>query len=207
MNTRERIIETAEVLFAKHGYEGTSLRDITEHAGVNIAAVNYHFGSKEGLLTALLDRVIAPINAERLDLLAKASTNGTPDLRQVLTAFLLPDLHSIATLRGRNPELPRFVSRMYSDSSPLMEGVIGKQFREMRQTFGQAFARALPDLEPDELSFRVSCLVGVVVYMFASVEAPGVAPLTTDDVDRDLHRLLTMAESILTAPVAEVATA
>ena len=204
MDTKSRIIETAEVLFAKHGYEGTSLRDITEAAHVNVAAVNYHFGSKDGLLTALLDRVITPINEERLALLAEYHSDGTPDLRQVLTAFLLPDLQSIESLRRRNPELPRFVSRMYSDGSPLMGGVIGDQFARMRQEFGRAFAETLPDLSATELSFRISCLVGVVVYMFASVEAPGVTPLTTGDIESDLQRLLSVAESMLTAPVQEV---
>ena len=207
MDTKSRILATAEVQFAKHGYEGTSLRDITEAAQVNIAAVNYHFGSKEGLLTSLLDRVIAPMNAERLRLLEEATADGPLELRQVLTAFLLPDLHGLEALRKRNRELPRFVSRMYSESSPLMEGVIGEQFATMRERFGQAFAETLPHLDQEELSFRISCLVGIVVYMFASVEAPGVSPLTTADTESDLRRLLSITESMFRAPIPEVTTA
>lgn len=207
MRTKERIIEAAEVLFAKQGYQGTSLREITEAAEANVAAVNYHFGSKEGLLIAILDRVVAPINVERLRLLEEASRNGPPDVRQILTSFLLPDLRSIGELRERNPELPRFVSRMYSESTPLMEQVIGTQFAEMRREFGKAFAVALPKLEREEIAFRTSCLVGIVVYMFASVEAPGISSFVTGDIDSDLDRLLTIAEAILTAPVKEVANA
>jgi AcrR family transcriptional regulator len=204
MGTRDRILESAEVLFATNGYDGTSLRDITEQAGANVAAVNYHFGSKENLLTALLDRVVVPINRGRLDLLEKASAEGPPDLEETLTAFLLPDLHSLETLRNRNPDLPRFVSRMYSENSPLMREVMGAQFTEIGQKFGVALARVLPDLGTDEIAFRLSCVVGIVVYMFAGVEAPGVAPLAAGDAQTDLPRLLAVARSIMTAPVREV---
>lgn len=207
MSTKDQIIQAAEILFALNGYGGTSLRDITERAGVNVAAVNYHFGSKENLLIELLDRIIAPINTERLEMLEEASADGPPDLEQILTAFLLPDLTSLNLLRARNPDLPRFVSRMYSEASPLMGRIVGMQFAEMREKFGEAFARALPELSPTEISFRLSCIVGIVVYLFAGVEAPGVAPLATGDVKTDLARLLTVTRSIMTAPVAEVAMA
>lgn len=207
MSTKDQIIQAAEILFALNGYDGTSLRDITERAGVNVAAVNYHFGSKENLLIELLDRIIAPINTERLEMLEEASADGPPDLEQILTAFLLPDLTSLNLLRARNPDLPRFVSRMYSEASPLMGRIVGMQFAEMREKFGEAFARALPELSPTEISFRLSCIVGIVVYLFAGVEAPGVAPLATGDVKTDLARLLTVTRSIMTAPVAEIAMA
>lgn len=207
MSTKDQIIQAAEILFALNGYGGTSLRDITERAGVNVAAVNYHFGSKENLLIELLDRIIAPINTERLEMLEEASADGPPDLEQILTAFLLPDLTSLNLLRARNPDLPRFVSRMYSEASPLMGRIVGMQFAEMREKFGEAFARALPELSPTEISFRLSCIVGIVVYLFAGVEAPGVAPLATGDVKTDLARLLTVTRSIMTAPVAEIAMA
>jgi len=94
---------------------------------------------------------------------------------------------------------------MYSENTPLMERVIGAQFIETRQKFGQAFAQALPDLDPEDLAFRITCLVGIVVYMFASVDAPGIAPLATGNVDSDLDRMLTVARSILLSPVREVA--
>jgi AcrR family transcriptional regulator len=201
--TRERIIEAAEVLFALNGYDGTSMRDITERAEVNVAAVNYHFGSKENLLVALLDRIIAPINDERLALLASSDSD---DLDSVLASFLLPDLHALEKLRDRNPDLPRFVSRMYSENSPLMHRVVGAQFAEVRREFAKAFADALPGYDEAEISFRISCVVGIVVYLFAGVQAPGVAPLTTGSAEMDLSRLLSVTRSIMTAPVEELST-
>ena len=70
--TRYRILDTAESLFAEQGFSATSLRNITTAAGVNLAAVNYHFRSKEGLIEAVFARRVAPLNAERLELLTAA---------------------------------------------------------------------------------------------------------------------------------------
>lgn len=201
MRTRDRIIETAEVLFAARGYEGTSLRDITDRAGVNVAAVNYHFGSKEGLLREVLDRVVVPINERRLILLEEARGRGDVDLDAVLIAFLVPDLDALYHLRERDPDLPKFVARMYSEHTPLMSEFIADQFSELGGHFGRAFGEALPHLATDELSYRLTCLVGIVVYMFAGVSAPTMTPIAGDDPHHDLQRLLAIARSIMTAPI------
>jgi AcrR family transcriptional regulator len=201
--TRDRILETAEVLFATKGYEGTSLRDITDRAGVNVAAVNYHFGSKEGLLREVLDRVVVPINQRRLQLLEREYETGTIDLETVLRAFLIPDLDALRLLRERDRDLPRFVARMYSEDTPLMSEFITEQFTELGKRFGRAFREVLPQLDEVELSYRLTCLVGIVVYMFAGVSAPAMTPLVGDDPDLDLQRLLAIARSIMTAPTGQ----
>ena len=198
--TREQIVRAAEVLFAQDGYAGTSLRHITEAANVNIAAVNYHFGSKENLLIEILDRVIGPINDDRLRLLDEAEAEGIPDAGRILTAFLLPDLHALDRLRSRNPALPKFVSRMYSEGSELMGQVMGRQFAEIQRRFYAAFANALPDLTSDEIAWRLHCVVGIVVYLFAGVEAPGMASIIGPDIDRNLKQLLGLTLALMTAP-------
>ena len=97
IETKERLLDVAERLFADFGYRATSLRDITSEAGVNLASVNYHFGSKDALLAALLDRRFAPVNHRRLELLdeLEASADGAVGLRDLVRAFLSPpfDLH------------------------------------------------------------------------------------------------------------------
>lgn len=203
-NTRMRIVRAAEVLFARDGYEGTSLRQITEEAGVNVAAVNYHFGSKENLLIEVLDRVVGPINEERMRLLDRAEADGDPDATAVLTAFLLPDLQVIEELRARDPSLPRFVSRMYSEGSELMGRVMGRQFAETRRRFYAAFARALPALSGEEIAWRLHCVVGIVVYLFAGVEAKGMPQMIGDDIEENLRKLLEVTVPLMSAPTREV---
>ena len=205
-DTRERIIRAAEVLFARNGYSATSLRQITDTAGVNIAAVNYHFGTKENLLTEILDRVVGPINAERLDLLDQAEATGSPGLTEVLTAFLVPDLHVLDRLRARDPELPRFVSRMYTEGSGLMEQMMGRQFAETQRRFYTAFRNALPHLGPEEIVWRLGCVVGIIVYLFAGVETSGMPSMIGADPDQNLARLLSVTVPVMTAPVTEVVT-
>lgn len=189
------------MLFAREGYAATSLRQITEAAGVNIAAVNYHFGSKENLLIEILDQVVTPINTERLQLLDQAEAADTLDVAQILTAFLLPDLHALDELRRRDPELPRFVSRMYSENTELMDQVIGRQFAEAQRRFYTAFQQVLPHLSLDEIAWRLHCVVGIVLYLFAGVEASGTPPMTGPDPEKNLARVLTVTAPLMTAPM------
>ena len=195
-STRESIVRSAEVLFAENGYATTSLREITEHAGVNIASVNYHFGGKENLLIEVLDRVVAPLNAQRLEMLDEIERAGEPEVRSILTAFLLPDLNVLYELRQRDPALPQFVSRMYSESSELMNRIIGEQFVEVGVRFGEALALAVPDLSPDEVMWRMQCIVGVVIHLFSRS-----SELVGEDRSHELERLLAVTVPLISAPM------
>lgn len=199
-DTRTSIIEAAEVLFAREGYDGTSLRAITEEAGANLAAVNYHFGSKENLLIEILDRIVGPLNDQRLKLLDDIEMTGPGSTKEILTAFLLPDLHSIEKLRARDPALTRFVARMYTEGTELMSRVMGRQFAETQKRFYQAFGAALPQLDEDDIEWRLHCIVGIVIYLFATADSPGLPDLLGDDLDGNLERLLEVALPIMTAP-------
>src|SRR6185369_727122 len=93
--TKTRILDAAERLFVEHGFEATSLRSLTSAAGVNLAAVNYHFGSKEELFQAVLTRRLDPMNQERIDLLERMEREaGTRPLTcaKILFAMLVPAL-------------------------------------------------------------------------------------------------------------------
>src|SRR6266852_9905037 len=93
VETKQRILDSAERLFAEHGSEATSLRNIIADAKVNLAAIHYHFHSKEALLEAVMIRRLEPINQERLRLLDACEQNangGRPPLEAVLEAFIAP---------------------------------------------------------------------------------------------------------------------
>ena len=93
--TKTRILDAAESLFMEHGFEGTSLRAITAGAKVNLAAVHYHFGSKEELFQSVLARRLDPVNRARLEWLTRLEAAASPSplpCERVLTAFLMPAL-------------------------------------------------------------------------------------------------------------------
>jgi len=105
-DTKTRILDAAEYLFARHGYDATSLRQITGRAKVNLAAVNYHFGSKKELVKAVIARRLLPLNKlreERLDEVERAlASGGKVGSREILRAFIEPTVHFRAS--GRGPE-------------------------------------------------------------------------------------------------------
>ena len=109
--TKQRILNAAEHLFAADGYHATSLRGITTAATVNLAAVNYHFGSKEALLEAVIVRRLSPLNEVRLGkleaLLKKAKqANEVPSVREILRTFVEPTLY----LRQQGSDTEDFVA-------------------------------------------------------------------------------------------------
>src|ERR1700685_813919 len=103
IGTKTRILDAAEKLFGQNGFDATSLRDITAEAQVNLAAVNYHFQSKDSLIDAVIVRRIEPVNRRRLEMLDAAGPH--PTLEQILTAFMAPAfevrMESVAPLMGR----------------------------------------------------------------------------------------------------------
>src|ERR1044071_1067563 len=141
--TKNRILDAAERLFAEHGFDATSLRDITAEAGVNLASANYHFRSKEALILAVFARRLGPLNTKRLEMLDRAEADAgdaAPCLTRVIEAMVRPVLE----MRG-SPFLPLF-GRVYASPGPFVRDVLGANMTEIARRFTQAFRRALPDI-------------------------------------------------------------
>jgi AcrR family transcriptional regulator len=163
-STRERILDEAERLFAERGFDATSLRAITAAAGVNLAAVNYHFGSKQGLLREAMRRRIEPVNAERLrrlDAAIERAGGGVPAVREIIDAFVRPAVEAFVDVE---PTCFMGMVRL------LYSGEVGAEF--FRDLFGpvvQRFAilqEALPGVSAAELSWRFHFMVGGMVQAF-----------------------------------------
>jgi AcrR family transcriptional regulator len=155
-DTKGRLLDTAEKLFGLNGFEATSLRDITTEADVNLAAVNYHFQSKDSLIDAVIARRMEPVNRKRFEMLDAAGLN--PTLEQILRAFLAPvmelQMEEVAPLMGRilsNPDL--FVDRVFK-----------KHLAPVSLRFQEELSRALPDLPRQELLWRLNFTVGVMTH-------------------------------------------
>ena len=161
-DTQERILDAAERLFAQRGFAGTSLRAVTSEAGVNLAAVNYHFGSKQELLTATLQRIVGPVNAERLRRLEQVeAASDPPTVEGILDAFLRPALEA-------DPATLRIVAVvLYSESADLVGDLIRDLFGEYAQRFMRALARALPRLDDTEIALRFYFLVGSMTHVLS----------------------------------------
>jgi AcrR family transcriptional regulator len=202
MDTEQRILDAAEGLFAQHGFTGTSLRMITTRAGVNLAAVNYHFGSKEALLRATLDRIVGPVNRERLAMLERAEAAAgerPPSVEAVLEAFLAPDLRMMRDMGDRGALLMRFLGRSQTEPTELVQRLVRAQFMDLGQRFLRALCRALPQLPEEELYWRLHCVVGVIGYLMADTASLGM--LDRSDVDGTVARLVAFLAPAVAAPI------
>ena len=201
---RTRLIDAAERLFAERGVDAVSIRQITREAGANVAAVHYHFGSKPALLRAVLDRTIEPLTARRGELLSgqlEASGGEPLSIEAILETFLRPDLEAIHALHDRAPIVARFLGQTYGSPSPDVQQIMAEQFAADRERYLSEIRRALPYLSLDEIEWRMRCVVGVIVTLFAQATPAGVpGPFETGDVDGTLRRLVTFCAAALAAP-------
>lgn len=162
--TRDRILETALRLFADRGFSETSLRMITTEAGVNLAAVNYHFGSKDALIGEVFGRLVGPVNEERirrLEQVERESGSGPLDLEEVVDAFVTPVLDAWNQF---GETAIRLMGRTYAESSDHFLRIFKEHFEIVVERFARAMHRALPELERDEVLWRLLFAVGVLVH-------------------------------------------
>ena len=204
-DARGRIVDAAERLFASGGEDATSMRAITREAGVNVAAIHYHFGGRDGLLKAVLDRQIGPLNDHRLRLLdaAVAEYGELVPVEVLLEAFLRPDLELLSRLRTTQVQVARFLGRAYTQPSPVLAGFVRDQFQPVAARLLPMLGRALPLIEAGELEVRMGLIVTVVTGLFATATPAGKTHLLgSDDIDEQLRLLLTFFTPALTAPPA-----
>jgi AcrR family transcriptional regulator len=202
-DTKQRIIEAAFRLFAQGGEEATSLRAITREAGVNVAAVHYHFKGRHELLEAVLNRVVVAPNQRRVEHLHALATRhgGQVPLEELLSAFLRPQLELLSELRPSRVQLARFLGRSYSQPGPAVASFAGRQFESLSSAFHPLLERALPAVSPQTLRLRMQLVIAVITSLFANA-APtgGPPPLGTEDVDEQLARLIAFFAPGLAAP-------
>lgn len=167
--TRERLIGAAEQLFSEKGLSGASLRDITAAAGTNLAAINYHFGSKDGLLRAVLDHRVAPINQRRLEQLDALEAQRTPPtLEAVLRAFIGPALDPDLT---PTPHFVRFMARLHSSSDRAAQDFLRDVFGPMALRFMSKLRELLPDVSPETMHLRMQFVIGAMIHSVLSTQA------------------------------------
>ena len=206
-DTKSRILDVAEHLFMEHGFEATSLRQLTSSAGVNLAAVNYHFGSKEELFQAVLTRRLDPMNQERIDLLAKLEREAGDKpiaCEKILAAMLVPALRLARDEKRGGKNFLRLLGRAYADPAPFIRTFLSAQYAEMIARYKEAFHRALPHLSRHELTWRLHFVMGALSYTLAGTDAlklfSQVAAVEKDNDELLIQRLAPFLVAGLKAP-------
>ncbi len=164
-NTKERILHAAEGLFAQHGFAGTSLRQVTSRADVNIAAVNYHFGSKENLVHEVFKHRMDQMSEKRLASLALATEHNSKDIEAILLAFIQPAL--ALTLDRHGASFVRVLARAYAEKNDGLRNFLSENYGQVLREFAKALAHCLPALSKEELYWRMDFIAGALTYAMA----------------------------------------
>ena len=165
-STKDRILGAAEELFAQHGFAGTSLRQVTGVADVNIAAVNYHFGSKENLINEVFRRRMDEMSAARLSQLEQALAQQPGELRAILAAFVEPAL-ALAHVQHNGGAFVRVIARAYAEKNDNLRKFLSDHYGHVLRDFARAIAACLPQLSKEELYWRLDLLSGALTYAMA----------------------------------------
>jgi AcrR family transcriptional regulator len=161
-STKERILGAAESLFAQRGFDGASLRQLTSAAGVNLAAVNYHFGSKEKLVEQIFRRRLDALNNRRLEALALiAGLDGTT-IDDVLAAFIRPALDLSHDESGSL--FMRVLARAFAEHDDTLRQFLSDNYGHVMRQFTAEFARLLPQLTKQELYWRIDLVSGALTH-------------------------------------------
>lgn len=199
IDTKAKILDAAEALFANKGFAATSLRDITTEADVNLAAVNYHFGSKLDLLRAVFSRRLGPVNAERLELF---DALHEPDIEQVLLAFFGPLFTRLREPGSGWTKFMQLAGRTHTDTNDEIRSCLLEQIQEVAARFIDSLRATVPDLPPAVFSARVHFIFGAMAHTIAFCQHKDM-PLvdTLPEPDAILEDLVDFAIAGLRAPV------
>ena len=211
IDTRERILDAAERLFMAHGYEGTSMRQITGDAAVNLAAVNYHFGSKESLMQEVFRRRLGWLNDERMRVLneMELAADGNPlKPSQIVDGFFGTLLRLADDKQRGGIVFLRLLGRTHTEPSEFIRAFLAHEYAGVMERYKLALFRALPDVPRAEIVWRFHFMLGATSYAIAGTDALRLvtdwgieAEDSEDRLDRLLPRLISFLIGGLRTPL------
>ena len=167
--TRDRILGSAERLFAQYGYDGVSIRQIGTAACAQIALINYHFGTKDQLYRAVFERRIAPVSERRRAALAIALAEPPrPSLRAVLDALARPWIEMRGTPEGR--DYTRLIAREVNDPREADRGIVADLLDPIAREFIAAIEQALPGHAKADIHWAYLSFMGTLLAVLANPE-------------------------------------
>jgi AcrR family transcriptional regulator len=197
--TKAQVLAAAELLFALNGFQNVSVRDITAEAGVNLASVNYHFGSKDALLFEIFRRRTSELNRDRARMLHEASDRhgGKPPVREILRAFFEPPMRWSSPDNARRISV-QFIIRARSEGNEAMREVLRTDVSHLRR-FADTLMAARPDLPPEEVYWRLHFVLGMThnnrFAEFDRLHTLSEGATRESDTEALLRRMLDFAEA------------
>jgi len=211
VDTRERILDAGERLFMAHGYEGTSMRQITGEAGVNLAAVNYHFGSKESLMQEVFRRRQDWLNEERmraLDALEAEAAGQALKPSAIVDAFFGTLLRMAGDENRGGMTFLRLLGRTLTEPSEFIRAFLAHEYQAVMDRYKEALFKALPEVPKAEIVWRFHFMLGATSYAIAGTDALRLVTDwqiededSTDRLDRLVPRLMSFLIGGLRAPL------
>ena len=206
-DTRQRILDAAELLFTQYGFEATTLRRITGAAEVNLAAVNYHFGSKEELIRELFRWRLTWLDQQRLQELDRLEAEaGDKPLKpsQILEVFFGVALRMAADTKGGGRAFMRLLGRTYAKPSDFVRGFLAEEYAAVVARFKAALIKALPGVPGEEILWRFHFMLGAMSYAISGTDALHIVAedaLDDDDAEALYARLMSFMLGGLRAPL------
>ncbi|HIK14187.1 MAG TPA: TetR family transcriptional regulator [Leptolyngbyaceae cyanobacterium M33_DOE_097] len=194
-DTKEQIISVAERLFAERGFAGTTLRSVVSEAGVNLAAVHYHFGSKEELFRAVVVRLARPIVERELTLLEELrQEHEVPSIEAILTALLKPNLEILAQDKETLVIRAQFMGRCRTEPEPI-QSIAAKEFAASTEAFLDMLQRVLPEQSRSQLYWKFDLVIAALIRVQAEAGQPfallrGIEPADVETATEQLVKFL-----------------
>ena len=161
--TKERLLVVAGELFADRGFDSVSLRMITDRANVNLASVNYHFGSKEELIGAVVDDIVRPVNERRLSLLSLIDYTTQDPIRKIIHSFIDP-VFDLSDSGNDDNKYYKLISRCIASRDERVSSIIIKQFPEVLAQFVSALTKALPSINSNSAHLKIMFMAGALAH-------------------------------------------
>jgi AcrR family transcriptional regulator len=206
-DTKTHILDVAERLFAKNGFRLTSIKLLSRMAGVNQAAVNYHFGSKHALVEKVIERRLAPINALRMKKFKEIKETVSrqdckPDIAAILYAFVEPAFTLTETL-PKDRSFLAMASRAFSEQDDAIRDIFINYFKPSSDLLFELMKKALPDLPENVVWWRLNFAIGALAQSMrlcgGQLPTPDFFP-AADDADMVVDLLVSFLTSGMAAP-------
>lgn len=185
-DTIERILDAAGALFAERGYAETSLRTITSTANVNLAAVNYHFGSKKALIQAVFARFLNPFCEEldkALDQKVESKKGATLTVDELIDSLFSTLLASTQGLGETPNQFMRLLGLAYTQSQEHLRHFIIAEYGENYSRFTELLREAMPKVKPEVFYWRLYFMLGASVFTLSSFDS--ISSILKADFDKD----------------------